>query len=77
MIVKCKLKKQSKSLHFSSLFLACVILTLYGAAIVFIELIAEFMFSLTNNSMTMCIWMMIVVGVLTPITWLGAPKDFW
>jgi len=56
---------------------ACVILTLYGAAIVFIELIAEFMFSLSNNSMTMCIWMMVVVAVLTPITWLGAPKDFW
>ena len=43
----------------------------------FIELIAGFMFSLTNHSLTMCIWMMIVVGVLTPITWLGAPKDFW
>ena len=58
-------------------FLACVVLTLYGAAIVFIELIAEFMFNLTNKSMTMCIWMMVVVAVLTPITWLGAPKDFW
>ena len=64
-------------MDYSSLFLACVVLTLYGAAIVFIELIAEFMFNLTNKSMTMCIWMMAVVAVLTPITWLGAPKDFW
>ena len=56
---------------------ACVILTLYGAAIVFIELIAGFIYSLTNSSLTMCIWMMITVAILTPITWLGAPKDFW
>ena len=55
----------------------CVILTLYGATIVFIELIAGFVFDLTKNSLTMCYWMMIVVGVLTPVTWLGAPKDFW
>ena len=24
-----------------------------------------------------CIWLVIVVAALTPLTWLGTPKDFW
>lgn len=55
----------------------CVIVTMYGATIVYIVLIAEFIFNLTDNTLTMCMWMMITAGILTPVTWLGAPKDFW
>ena len=54
-----------------------MIATLYGAAIVFNELIADFLFDLTEGRLTMCLWMMITVGILTPVTWLGEPKDFW
>ena len=59
------------------IFTVCMIATLYGAAIVFNELIADFLFDLTEGRLTMCLWMMITVGILTPVTWLGEPKDFW
>ena len=57
--------------------IVCIIVTLYGGTVVFVELIADFMFDLTNKALTKCLLMVIAVGVLTPVTWLGAPKDFW
>ena len=72
--------ENGKTLRIALLYIlstVCVIVTLYGATIVFIELIADFLFSLTNKALPMCLWMMITVGILTPVTWLGAPKDFW
>jgi hypothetical protein len=27
--------------------------------------------------LSQCLWMLGVVGVLVPITWLGTPNDFW
>jgi len=58
----------------------CICLTLYGAGCVFIVLIAETVRSLfesVNVEMSLCVWMLIVAGILTPLTWLGSPKDFW
>ena len=56
---------------------ACVALTLYGAAIVFIELIGSFMHDLTDNRLSTCKWIVIAAVTLTPLTWFGTPKDFW
>ena len=58
----------------------CICLTLYGAGCVFIVLIAETVRSLFESvdvEMSLCVWMLIVAGILTPLTWLGSPKDFW
>jgi len=55
-------------------------LTLYGGGCVFIVLIAELLGSLVASvgfSMSLCAWMLIVAICLTPLTWLGTPKDFW
>merc|ERR1719499_1364807 len=27
--------------------------------------------------LTLCTWMVIVAAALTPLTWMGTPKDFW
>ena len=58
----------------------CICLTLYGAGCVFIVLIAECFKSLllqVSVNMGLCNWMVIVAACLTPLTWLGSPKDFW
>jgi vesicular inhibitory amino acid transporter len=62
-----------------------ITLTLYGGGCVFIVLIAQFMGSLVASAGFMfspgapnlCIWMLIVAIGLTPLTWMGTPKDFW
>ena len=28
-------------------------------------------------SFSPCLWMLIVAAILTPVVWLGTPKDFW
>jgi len=60
----------------------CICLTLYGAGCVFIVLIAscfESLFEtvLGESNPSTCLWMVIVAVSLTPLTWLGSPKDFW
>merc|ERR1739838_973393 len=55
-------------------------LTLYGGGCVFIVLIAQLLGSLVSAagySMSLCVWMVIVAAMLTPMTWMGTPKDFW
>ena len=55
-------------------------LTLYGGGCVFIVLIAQLLGSLIGSagfSLSLCVWMVIVAVCLTPLTWMGTPKDFW
>jgi len=55
-------------------------LTLYGGGCVFIVLIAQLLGSLvaaTGFKLSLCLWMVIVAASLTPLTWMGTPKDFW
>lgn len=58
----------------------CITLTLYGGGCVFIVLISQLLGSLSAAAgfqMSLCVWMVIVAGGLTPLTWMGTPKDFW
>jgi len=55
-------------------------LTLYGGGCVFIVLIAQLLGSLVGAAgfhLSLCVWMVIVAAGLTPLTWMGTPKDFW
>lgn len=54
-----------------------VVWTLFGASIVFMELMAGIMEDLTREALPACVWIVIVAAVLVPLTWLGTPKDFW
>ena len=58
----------------------CITLTLYGGGCVFIVLISQLLSSLCEAAgfhLSLCVWMVIVAGGLTPLTWMGTPKDFW
>ena len=60
--------------------MAAIALTLYGGCCVFIVLIAELLGSLVASiglHLSLCSWMVIVACGLTPLTWMGTPKDFW
>ena len=57
-----------------------ITLTLYGGGCVFIVLISQLLSSLCEAAgfhLSLCVWMVIVAGGLTPLTWMGTPKDFW
>eukprot|EP00094_Tigriopus_californicus_P008633 TCALIF_08321-PA protein Name:"Similar to AVT1 Vacuolar amino acid transporter 1 (Saccharomyces cerevisiae (strain ATCC 204508 / S288c))" AED:0.26 eAED:0.26 QI:61/1/0.6/1/0.75/0.8/5/0/401 len=57
---------------------ACIVLTLWGGACVFIILISNFLANLVPlTAMGSCQWLLVVGGVMIPVTWLGSPKDFW
>ena len=46
----------------------------------FIVLIAQLLGSLiaaAGFQLSLCVWMVIVAACLTPLTWMGTPKDFW
>ena len=46
----------------------------------FIVLIAQLLGSLASAAgfqLSLCVWMVIVAAGLTPLTWMGTPKDFW
>lgn len=66
---------------FRVLSLVCITLTLYGGGCVFIVLIAQLLGSILSTwaglHLTLCLWMVIVAAFLTPLTWMGTPKDFW
>ncbi|XP_064628605.1 uncharacterized protein LOC135488099 [Lineus longissimus] len=54
--------------------------TLFGVAVVFILMASEIIQQLLHDlhvHVSFCYWMIIIVGVLTPFTWLGSPKDMW
>jgi len=60
--------------------LVAISLTLYGGGCVFIVLIAQLLGSLiaaAGFQLSLCVWMVIVAAGLTPLTWMGTPKDFW
>merc|ERR1711990_303327 len=62
------------------LSVVCITLTLYGGGCVFIVLISQLLRSLcaaAGFELSLCVWMVIVAGGLTPLTWMGTPKDFW
>ena len=57
-----------------------ITLTLYGGGCVFIVLISQLTGSLMAGAglhLDLCTWMVIVAAALTPLTWMGTPKDFW
>nr|WOE90273.1 amino acid transporter AVT1C-like protein [Scolopendra mutilans] len=56
----------------------CIAFTLIGTATVVLLLTAQMLHSLfINNSFSICYWILIIGGFLTPFCWLGSPKDFW
>ena len=60
--------------------MVAISLTLYGGGCVFIVLIAQLLGSLVGAAgfqLSLCVWMVIVAVGLTPLTWMGTPKDFW
>ena len=60
--------------------MVAIALTLYGGCCVFIVLISQLLGSLVAAAglhLTLCSWMVIVATGLTPLTWMGTPKDFW
>jgi len=60
--------------------MVAISLTLYGGGCVFIVLIAQLLGSLLASAgleLSLCLWMVIVAACLTPLTWMGTPKDFW
>merc|ERR1712013_344454 len=60
--------------------LVAISLTLYGGGCVFIVLIAQLLGSIVAAAgfdLSLCMWMVIVAACLTPLTWMGTPKDFW
>ena len=58
----------------------CISITLFGVACVVIVLLGSFfenIFQTFHLNLSHCVWMVILTALLTPICWLGTPKDFW
>ena len=59
----------------------CISITLYGAGCVFILLIGQLLGSMMSTwagvHWSLCSWMVLVAISITPLTWMGTPKDFW
>ena len=73
-------RKNLEELNFRIVSMIAISLTLYGGGCVFIVLIAQLLGSLAGSagfSLSLCVWMVIVAVGLTPMTWMGTPKDFW
>ena len=51
----------------------------FGCSVVTIILLSEITEDLLHEHVHInkCIWMLIYGAVLTPISWLGTPKEFW
>ena len=54
----------------------CVIITMYGSSVVYLELTASLIFNLTG-SLNICLWMVIGAAMVAPLTLFKTPKDFW
>ena len=58
----------------------CVSVTLLGTACVILVLLGSFLhniFLTFNIGLSGCAWQVILAALLTPVCWLGTPKDFW
>ena len=58
----------------------CVSVTLLGTACVILVLLGSFLhniFQTFNIGLSGCAWQVILAALLTPVCWLGTPKDFW
>ncbi|XP_064638885.1 uncharacterized protein LOC135494650 [Lineus longissimus] len=58
----------------------CIDFTQFGVGVVFVLLAAEIIQELLADvgvHVSFCYWMIIIVAVLTPPTWLESPKDMW
>lgn len=59
----------------------CIDITLFGVSVVFMTLAADNLQAVFSKvpalSFSPCLWMLIVAALLTPVVWLGTPKDFW
>lgn len=56
-----------------------IILTLFGASVVYLLLAAQIIGQLLLTllpTVTICSWYLVVVGVMTPLMFFGTPKDF-
>ncbi|KAF0293885.1 Amino acid transporter AVT1A [Amphibalanus amphitrite] len=50
----------------------------FGGSIVYVLLSAELLEGLVGKDrLTYCVWILVVAGVLLPLSFLGSPKDFW
>ena len=55
-----------------------IFITQFGSAIVYVLLSAELLEGLVGKDVvSYCIWILVVAGVLLPLSYLGSPKDFW
>ncbi|XP_054275599.1 uncharacterized protein LOC128994825 [Macrosteles quadrilineatus] len=64
----------------STLVSACIQVTLFGVAIVYLLLSAQIVQQLLRELLPQvgyCLWFLIFAIVITPPMWLGSPKDFW
>ncbi|KAJ9600373.1 hypothetical protein L9F63_009343, partial [Diploptera punctata] len=63
----------------SLLVSASIQVTLFGAGTVYLLLASQIIQQLLENvlpKMGFCIWLLIIGALITPLTWLGTPKDF-
>ncbi|XP_060063323.1 uncharacterized protein LOC132543823 [Ylistrum balloti] len=54
--------------------------TLFGVGTVFLLLASENIEALFKDvgfDLSFCVWCIILAAILTPVTWLGTPQDFW
>ncbi|GAB1607426.1 amino acid transporter AVT3B-like [Argonauta hians] len=54
----------------------CINFTLFGGCVVFLLLAASLLTDLASN-LPLCNSLVVIAGVLIPVSWLGTPKDFW
>lgn len=52
-----------------------------GVSVVYLllssKIINDFVTTLTGVNMGFCVMLLLVAGVLLPVTWLKSPQDFW
>ena len=57
-----------------------ICITKFGTGCVFIVVCGTFfqnIFESFDVTLSSCDWTVIVVAIITPLCWLGSPKDFW
>ena len=57
-----------------------ICITKFGTGCVFIVVCGSFfqnIFASVDVNLSSCDWTVIVVALITPLCWLGSPKDFW
>lgn len=57
---------------------ACINFTMFGSTVVYVLIAAQNIAELIpGHTFNFCYIALIIGAVLTPLTWLGTPKDFW